>query len=112
MLQRLHREILRRKRHTAYIYILLIVLLILTQNESVNATLQTITVQQPRWLKERDMSKSNLSSLVVVVLLRTLQVNLSEIKDIYLQTTCVGILGNMARSIQHLHQYAAQRLVT
>lgn len=49
---------------------------------------------------------------MTLVLIRTLQLNLSQQKDIYLHTNCLAILANMSNTMSDMHAYVAQRLVS
>lgn len=48
---------------------------------------------------------------MTLVLIRTLQLNLSHQKDIYLHTNCLAILANMSNTMSEMHAYVAQRIV-
>ncbi|CAN1808140.1 DYM [Linum perenne] len=78
-----------------HIYILLIILLILSQDSSFNASIHKMT---------------SLGSLMVVILIRTVKYNLSKLRDLYLHTTCLATLANMAPHVHRLSPYASQRL--
>lgn len=47
----------------------------------------------------------------MLVMIRTLQLNLSVHRDIYLHTNCLAILANMSSTILDMHAYTAQRLI-
>lgn len=76
------------------------------------------------WYKETVLTNIPLGSLAIVVLVRTVLVNLSKlrvrilleksvtIQDVYLHSNCLAALANMAPYVQDIHPYAANRLVT
>ncbi|PRQ36616.1 putative dymeclin [Rosa chinensis] len=49
---------------------------------------------------------------MVITLIRTVQYNLSELQDVYIHTTCLATLANMAPHVHRLSAYASQRLVS
>ncbi|KAF7806909.1 dymeclin [Senna tora] len=93
------------------IYMLLIVLLILSQDSSFNASIHKLILPGVPWYKERLLHQTSLGSLMVIILIRTVQYNLSKLRDVYLHTTCLATLANMAPHVHRLSAYASQRLV-
>nr|KYP74983.1 Dymeclin [Cajanus cajan] len=94
------------------IYMLLIILLILSQDSSFNASIHKLILTGVPWYKERLLHQTSLGSLMVIILIRTVQYNLSKLRDVYLQTTCLATLANMAPHVHRLSAYASQRLVS
>lgn len=94
------------------IYMLLIILLILSQDASFNASIHKLILPAVPWYKERLLNQTSLGSLMVVILIRTVKYNLSKLRDVYLHTNCLAILSNMAPHVHRLNAYAAQRLVS
>jgi len=135
----------KQAEHT-FVYLLLILFLILTEDAGFNERLQTIvrrpgpgsarstavparshvcahvsdrmpwrgvqTVTGIDWYKEGNTrDPMPLSSLVYLVLTRALLHNLQEQKDVYLQTTCLASLANLAPHLRQLHPTPASKLV-
>ncbi|EEC71562.1 hypothetical protein OsI_03918 [Oryza sativa Indica Group] len=94
------------------IYMLLIVLLILSQDSTFNASVHKLVLPSVPWYHERLMHQTSLGSLMVVILIRTIKYNLSKLRDVYLHTNCLAILANMAPHVHRLSAYASQRLVS
>eukprot|EP00245_Coleochaete_scutata_P002264 TRINITY_DN1297_c0_g2_i1.p1 TRINITY_DN1297_c0_g2~~TRINITY_DN1297_c0_g2_i1.p1 ORF type:complete len:518 (+),score=93.00 TRINITY_DN1297_c0_g2_i1:66-1556(+) len=94
------------------IYMLLIILLILSQDASFNANVHKLVLPGVPWYKERLLPKISLGSLMVVILIRTVKYNLSKLRDVYLHTNCLATLANMAPHVHQLNAYASQRLVS
>ncbi|KAG6668778.1 dymeclin isoform X1 [Carya illinoinensis] len=94
------------------IYMLLIILLILSQDSSFNASTHKLILPGVPWYKERLLHQTSLGSLMVIILIRTVQYNLSKLRDVYLHTTCLATLANMAPHVHRLSSYASQRLVS
>lgn len=100
------------KRTSNQIYMLLIILLILSQDSSFNASIHKLILLNVPWYQERLLNNTSLGSLMVVVLIRTVKYNLSKLRDVYLHTNCLAILANMAPHVHRLSAYASQRLVS
>ncbi|KAM3332872.1 hypothetical protein ACQJBY_028165 [Aegilops geniculata] len=94
------------------IYMLLIILLILSQDSTFNASVHKLVLPSVPWYQERLMHQTSLGSLMVVVLIRTIKYNLSKLRDVYLHTNCLAILANMGPHAHRLSAYASQRLVS
>eukprot|EP00250_Pteridium_aquilinum_P013996 c21711_g1_i1 orf=215-2221(+) len=93
-------------------YMLVIILLILSQDSSFNSSLHKMVLQGVPWFKERILTQTTLGSLTVVILIRTVKYNLAALRDVYLHTNCLATLSNMAPHAHKLSAYAAQRLVS
>ena len=63
------------------------------------------------WYKEWHISETSLESLLVVVIVRVIQNNLSKLRDPYLHNNCLAILSNCAPYFVSISGYAAMRLV-
>ncbi|XP_074307211.1 uncharacterized protein LOC141642331 [Silene latifolia] len=99
-------------RTSNQIYMLLIILLILSQDSTFNASIHKLILPNVPWYQERRLHRTSLGSLMVVVLIRTVKYNLSRLQDIYLHTNCLAALANMAPHAHRLDAYASQRLVS
>lgn len=100
------------RRTPNQIYMVLIILLILSQDSSFNASIHKLILLNVPWYQERLVHHTSLGSLMVVVLIRTVKYNLSKLRDVYLHTNCLAILANMAPHVHRLSAYASQRLVS
>ncbi|KAG1347709.1 putative Dymeclin [Cocos nucifera] len=100
------------RRTSNQIYMLLIILLILSQDSSFNASIHKLMLPSVSWYQERLLHNTSLGSLMVVILIRTVKYNLSKLRDMYLHTNCLAILANMAPHVHRLSAYASQRLVS
>ncbi|KAJ4722539.1 Dymeclin [Melia azedarach] len=100
------------KRTPNQIYMLLIILLILSQDSSFNASIHKMILPSVPWYKEHLLHQTSLGSLMVIILIRTVKYNLSKLRDVYLHTTCLATLANMAPHVHRLSAYASQRLVS
>uniref|UniRef100_A0A0D6R327 Dymeclin n=1 Tax=Araucaria cunninghamii TaxID=56994 RepID=A0A0D6R327_ARACU len=100
------------RRSSNQIYMLLIILLILSQDSSFNASIHKLILPNVPWYREQLLPRTSLGSLMVVILIRTVKYNLSKHRDIYIHTNCLAILANMAPHVHRLSAYASQRLVS
>ncbi|KAI8878773.1 hypothetical protein K501DRAFT_195071 [Backusella circina FSU 941] len=106
-------ESIEGKTNYSQVYILMTILLMLSQDDVNNEAIQKIIVHNITWFTERPLLKSiSLGGLMTLVLIRTLQLNLSHQKDIYLHTNCLAILANMSTTMSDMHAYVAQRIVS
>ncbi|XP_063723494.1 dymeclin-like isoform X2 [Symsagittifera roscoffensis] len=94
-----------------HLYMILIILLILSEDTILNHVMTEIMLPQVTWFTEKLLTDVSLSSLMVLVLLRTIQVNITQMKDKYLHTNCLATLANMSNHFQNLNPYCSQRLV-
>ncbi|CAI8033480.1 Dymeclin [Geodia barretti] len=69
-------------------------------------------LQKVEWYSERSLTNISVGSLMVIVLVRTIQANISHIQDKYLHTNCLAALANMSSHFNSLHLDAAQKIVT
>ncbi|KAK7393723.1 hypothetical protein VNO78_22287 [Psophocarpus tetragonolobus] len=101
-----------RRRKANQIYMLLIILLILSQDSSFNAGIHKLILTTVPWYKDCLLLQSSLGSLMIIILIRTILYNSSKLRDVYLHTTCLATLANMAPHVHRLSAYASQRLVS
>ncbi|XP_043695476.1 dymeclin-like [Telopea speciosissima] len=100
------------RRTSNQIYMLLIILLILSQDSSFNASIHKLVLPSVPWYQERLLHHVSLGSLMVIILIRTVKYNLSKMRDVYLHTNCLATLANMAPHVHRLSAYASQRLIS
>lgn len=94
-------------------YILLIVLLLVTQDASFSETAhKRVILPTVPWFRERILTDMSLGSLMFVMLLRAIQFNLTKLQDAHLHRYAFAALVNLAPHCEQMHPYAAQRLVT
>lgn len=94
------------------IYMSLILLLILSEDESFNKQIHQITLRNVTWYTEKYLSEISLGGLLVLVVIRTIQYNMLKTRDKYLHTNCLAALANMSSQFRNLHPYVSQRLVS
>ncbi|CAO3667070.1 unnamed protein product [Umbelopsis vinacea] len=106
-------ESIEGKTNYSQVYIFLIFLLIFSQDDAFNESIQKFNVTTLTWFTERPLLKNvTLGGLTMLVLLRAVQINLSNHKDAYLHTNCMASIANMSNSMMDIHPYVAQRIVS
>eukprot|EP01126_Amoeba_proteus_P040957 TRINITY_DN4394_c0_g1_i1.p2 TRINITY_DN4394_c0_g1~~TRINITY_DN4394_c0_g1_i1.p2 ORF type:complete len:342 (+),score=78.67 TRINITY_DN4394_c0_g1_i1:1449-2474(+) len=93
------------------IYVILITILILTQDQYFCNSVQGIYLPTVTWFKDQYLVNISLSSLITCVLVRTVKLNLYKLQDIYLHTNCLASLTNLSLHYDNIHPYAADCLV-
>lgn len=95
-----------------HIYMSLIILLILSEDDLFNKTVHETILKGVTWYTERSISEISLGGLLVLVVIRTIQYNMLKMRDKYLHTNCLAALANMSSQFRSLHPYVSQRLVS
>ncbi len=92
------------------IYMMLIILLMLSQQDEFGATCQRLLVAEVGWYTEQVLLDISVADVIALVLVRTVILNLSRLQDGYLHTNCMAILANLSSSFSKLHAHTSQRL--
>ncbi|KAL8490908.1 hypothetical protein ACS0TY_022784 [Phlomoides rotata] len=100
------------RRTPNHIYMILTILLILSQDSTFNASIHKLMLSNVPWYQERLLHQTSLGSLVIIILIRIVRYNLSKLRDVYLHTNCLATLANMAPYVHRLNAYASQQLVS
>ncbi|GAB6032050.1 hypothetical protein CHUAL_010419 [Chamberlinius hualienensis] len=98
-------------RNSHHIYMALIILLILSEDELFNKAVHQSVLKGVTWYTERSLSSVSLGGLLILVVIRTIQFNMTRMRDKYLHTNCLAALANMSSQFRDLHVYVAQRIV-
>ncbi|KAI8815971.1 Dymeclin [Fimicolochytrium jonesii] len=105
-------EYAENKPNYIHLYILLVILLLLTQDQDFIDSIQKITIHTHPWYTERIIRSVSLGGFTILVLIRTVQANLATFKDVYCHTLCTAILANLANVAVGVHSVVAQRIVS
>uniref|UniRef100_A0A8C8SSB5 Dymeclin n=1 Tax=Pelusios castaneus TaxID=367368 RepID=A0A8C8SSB5_9SAUR len=100
------------ERNSHHVYMALIILLILTEDDGFNRSIHEVILKNITWYSERVLTEISLGSLLILVVIRTIQYNMTRTRDKYLHTNCLAALANMSAEFRSLHQYAAQRIIS
>jgi hypothetical protein len=80
------------------VYMILIILLMLSQQEEFGTNCERLRLADVSFYKEHVLLDVSLADLIVIVLVRTVTLNLSRLQDGYLHTNCLAILANLSSS--------------
>ncbi|XP_002128944.2 dymeclin [Ciona intestinalis] len=97
-------------QNSHHIYMALIILLMFTEDDHFNKYVHDIRLPTVPWYTDRILSDISLGDLIILVVIRTIQFNMSRMRDRYLHTNCLAALANMSAHFRSLHPYAAQRI--
>lgn len=100
------------EQNSHHIYMALIVLLILSQDENFNKSVHEVVLPEVPWFTDRVINNITLGGMLVLVVIRTIQYNMTKMRDKYLHTNCLAALANMSAQFHALHPYVTQRLVS
>ena len=94
------------------VYMIIVNILLLSQeSQFVEAMFTSPSTQPLEWFTDRSLKDASVGDVVVLVLLRVIQGNLSGERDEFVSETCMAVLSNMAPRILRLHSFTSQRLV-
>ncbi|XP_067938175.1 dymeclin-like [Watersipora subatra] len=94
-----------------HIYLTLITLLMLTEDDGFNKDLFQTRLRAVKWYKEKHLTDVTLGDMFILVAIKVMQYNMSHSKDKYLHTNCLAMLANMSSKFENVHPYACQRLL-
>lgn len=97
-------------QNSHHIYMALIILLILTEDDHFNKSLHEIKLCTVTWYTDRILTDVSLGDLMILVILRIIQFNMYQLRDRYLHTNCLAALANMSSQFRSIHTYPAQKL--
>ena len=97
-------------QNSHHIYMALIVLLMLTEDDHFNKSIHVIKLPQVSWYTERLLSEVSLGDVMILVILRTIQFNMYQLRDRYLHTNCLAALANMSSQFRSIHAYPSQKI--
>ncbi|KAK6634510.1 hypothetical protein RUM43_011911 [Polyplax serrata] len=95
-----------------HIYMSLIILLMLSEDNGFGQAVHQITLKNISWYHERALTEITLGGLLLLVVIRTIHFNMLKMRDKYLHTNCLAALANMSNNFRNLHAYVCQRLLS
>ena len=93
------------------LYTLLSLILVLSQEPLFVQKIHDIQVLIPRWFVERMESSISLGGLLMLIIIRVVQSNLSKHRDAYIHVNCLAILGNMSSKVKNMPAVVSFRFV-
>ncbi|GFO41736.1 dymeclin-like [Plakobranchus ocellatus] len=100
-----------QEKSSHHIYMGLIILLVLSEDRVFNKSVHDIIVKNVIWYKERQLTEISLGGLLILVVIRTIQFNMTRMRDKYLHTNCLAALANMSSEFTNLNSFVAQKIV-
>merc|ERR1712196_27353 len=85
-----------KELHPNHLYILLTIILMLSQDTSFNTHAHAIVLTHVPWYKDRILHNISLGSLAITTLVRTVQHNMVRPMHMYIHTNCLAALANMS----------------
>ena len=103
----------RSFRSQSQLYVILILLLIFSQDPSFGPdSFRRVVVTAVPWYRERHLRRISLGSVLLLTLLRSVTFNLNRLRDVFLLSNCCAVLLNLSPHVSGLHGYAAMRLAS
>eukprot|EP00116_Pleurobrachia_bachei_P007293 sb/3467555/ len=96
---------------THHLYMVLILLLILTHDDAFSSYVHDQILPSVPWYKERVLTDISAGGLLILIILRTIQANMTKLRDRYLHTNCLAALANLSSKFHSFHPYVAEKLV-
>ncbi|KAF8565851.1 hypothetical protein P879_06487 [Paragonimus westermani] len=89
------------------VYMALIIILILTENERFGEEIHNSLIHWVKWSPNRQLSSISRGSLVILVLIRTIRYHLNQLKDRYLHVNILAALANLSAKVTNMHPYVS-----
>lgn len=99
------------EKGSQHVYMVLIIFVILSEENTFNDAIQKITLRNIPWYKERILSEISLASFTALIIIRSFQYNTFRVKDKFLHTNLFATLANLSNHFDDLHPYVCQRLM-
>lgn len=100
------------KKNLTHVYILMIIMLIFSEEPSLAQNSGEILLKSVSFYKARMLKNIKLDSLIYLVLLHVAHYNMLVMKDMYLQTNTLATLANIGPAIKNLSPIACQKLLS
>eukprot|EP00941_MAST-03F_sp_MAST-3F-sp1_P005455 g5455.t1 len=112
LLKALHKADEVYNEDPSHVYVLVIIMLIFSQDASFNKHVHLrVRLAEVPWFESYVLQNITLGSLMFLILLRVLQTNMSKMQDAHVHTYCTAALANVSHHCEGLHQHPSQRLV-
>lgn len=100
-----------QKSSSHHVYLALIAVLILSEDDFFCKIIHETKLKSVDWYGDRPVSDISLGGLAILILAKTIQLNIIKTRDRYLHTNCLAALANMSAFFKDLPAVAAQKLV-
>lgn len=107
LLKVIYKKIEKGSHHT---YMVLIILIILSEQRAFNTAIHSIVVREVPWYKDRLLTDISLGSFLALILVRSIQYNTFRAEDKFLHTNLFAVLSNMSNHIVWMNSHVCQRI--
>uniref|UniRef100_A0A183F5L3 Dymeclin n=1 Tax=Heligmosomoides polygyrus TaxID=6339 RepID=A0A183F5L3_HELPZ len=112
VLKILHEGVASLSSNSHHMYLALIVMLILSEDDFFCKIIHETTIKDVDWLEsDRPVREISLGGLCVLVFVRTIHKNAIRMRDRYLHTNCLAALANMSSCFKNLAPIVCQKIV-
>lgn len=92
LLEVIYKEVDISKNH---VYMAVNILIILSQEFKFETKIRVVQVEKVPWYKETSLATMPLASLITLIMLRTIQLNLSKLREPHIFNNCIAALCNL-----------------
>nr|CDJ90438.1 Dymeclin domain containing protein [Haemonchus contortus] len=108
----LHEGIASLTSNSHHMYLALIVMLILSEDDFFCKIIHETTIRDVDWLEiDRPVREISLGGICVMVFVRTIHKNAIRMRDRYLHTNCLAALANMSAYFKYLSPVVCQKMI-
>ncbi|EYC15389.1 hypothetical protein Y032_0037g3494 [Ancylostoma ceylanicum] len=108
----LHEGVASSSANSHHMYLSLIVMLILSEDDFFCKIIHETMIRDVDWLEsDRPVREISLGGLCVMVFVRTIHKNAIRMRDRYLHTNCLAALANMSSSFKNLSPIVCQKMI-
>lgn len=100
-----------KERKVNHVYILMIILLMLSQDDAFGHNANGLILKEVPFYKTRSLHNIRLDSLIVMVLLQVALYNIHSVQDMYLHTNTLATLANIAPTLSDICPTVCQRIL-
>lgn len=98
--------------NSSEMYMSVVCVVILSQEKALCRRIHSeLILPRVNWYAERVLTNISLGSLLILVLLRLIQKNITQLQDPYLHTNTIAALSNIVSFAEGLHQHTAEKWV-
>ncbi|KAL6734539.1 hypothetical protein Aduo_005069 [Ancylostoma duodenale] len=108
----LHEGVASSSSNSHHMYLSLIVMLILSEDDFFCKIIHETMIRDVDWLEsDRPVREISLGGLCVMVFVRTIHKNAIRMRDRYLHTNCLAALANMSSCFKNLSPIVCQKMI-
>ncbi|KAK6054217.1 hypothetical protein COOONC_08278 [Cooperia oncophora] len=108
----LHEGVASLTSNSHHMYLALIVMLILSEDDFFCKIIHETTIRDVDWLEiDRPLREISLGGICVMVFVRTIHKNAIRMRDRYLHTNCLAALANMSACFKNLAPVVCQKII-